>query len=82
MSELEVVFQQEGGAEAQLVRDRLDLFNIGVTGVSAYYPVNYFVKNRRGEVMGGLLGGIWGGWLHISYLWVDEAERGKGRRRR
>jgi GNAT superfamily N-acetyltransferase len=28
-------------------------------------------------VMGGLLGGIWGGWLHIAYLWVDEAERGK-----
>jgi GNAT superfamily N-acetyltransferase len=76
-SELKIVFQQEGGAEAQLVRDRLDLFNVGVTGVSAYYPVNYFLKNERDEVVGGLLGAIWGDWLHITYVWVDEAERGR-----
>ncbi len=76
-SELRIVFQQEGGAEAQLVRDRLDLFNVGVTGVSAYYPVNYFLKNERDEVVGGLLGAIWGDWLHITYVWVDEAERGR-----
>ena len=75
--ELRIVFDQAGGAEAQLVRDRLDLFNVGVTGVSAYYPVHFFLKNERGETMGGLLGGIWGGWLHITYLWMDEAVRGK-----
>ena len=72
-----IVFDQDGGADAQLVRDRLDMFNVGVTGLSAYYPVNLFVKNTRGETMGGLLGGIWGGWLYISYLWVDEAVRGQ-----
>jgi ribosomal protein S18 acetylase RimI-like enzyme len=77
MSELEIEFQQEGGAAAQLVRDRLDIFNVGVTGESTYYPVNFFVRNRRGEVMGGLLGAIWGGWLHITYLWVDPAVRGQ-----
>jgi GNAT superfamily N-acetyltransferase len=76
-ADLKIVFQQEGGAEAQVVRDRLDIFNVGVTGVSAYYPVNFILKNERDEVMGGLLGSIWGGWLHITYLWVDEAERGK-----
>jgi GNAT superfamily N-acetyltransferase len=76
-ADLKIVFQQEGGAEAQVVRGRLDIFNVGVTGVSAYYPVNFILKNERDEVMGGLLGSIWGGWLHITYLWVDEAERGK-----
>ena len=74
---IEIVFQQDGDKEAQAVRDRLDIFNVSVTGVSAYYPVNYFLKNQRGEVMGGLLGAIWGGWLHITYLWVDEAVRGR-----
>ena len=77
MSDLTIVFQQEGGAAAQLVRDRLDMFNVGVTGVSAYYPVNLFVQSRRGETKGGLLGGIWGGWLHIAYLWMDESVRGQ-----
>jgi ribosomal protein S18 acetylase RimI-like enzyme len=77
MTDLTIVFQQEGGASAHLVRERLDMFNIGVTGVSAYYPVNLFVKNGRGETLGGLLGGIWGRWLQISFLWVDEAVRGQ-----
>src|SRR5437764_14747852 len=75
--ELRIVFDQAGGTEAQLVRDRLDMFNVGVTGVSAYYPVHFFLKSERGETMGGLLGGIWGGWLYITYLWIDEAARGR-----
>ena len=75
--ELRIVFDQAGGAEAQLVRERLDLFNVGVTGVSASYPVHFFLKNEPGETMGRLLGAIWGGWLHITYLWMDEAVRGK-----
>ena len=77
-NDLTIVFDQAEGAEAELVRDRLDLYNVGVTGVSAYYPVHFFVKSGRGETMGGLLGNIWGGWLHVTYLWVDEAVRGRG----
>jgi ribosomal protein S18 acetylase RimI-like enzyme len=76
--EHQIVFDQTSVADAQLVRDRLALFNVSVTGLSAYYPVNLFVKSSRGETMGGLLGEIWGGWLHIAHLWVDEAVRGRG----
>ena len=76
MSELKIVFDPSG-TDAQAVRDRLDIYNVGVTGESAWYPVNLILKSERNEVMGGLLGSIWGGWLHISYLWVDPAERGK-----
>ena len=76
-SELSIVFDEKGGADAQLVRERLDMYNIGATGVSTYYPVHFFVKGGLGETLGGLLGGIWGGWLHISYLWIDEAVRGQ-----
>lgn len=76
-ADLSIVFSENGGAEAALVRERLDLFNVGVTGVSAYYPVHFFVKSAIGETRGGLLGGIWGGWLHITFLWVDETVRGQ-----
>jgi GNAT superfamily N-acetyltransferase len=72
-----IVFNAEGGADAKYVRERLDLYNVGVTGVSAWYPVNFFVKSARGETLGGVLGAIWGGWLQIGFLWVDESMRGK-----
>src|SRR4051812_48529851 len=75
MDELTIVFDQKG-ADAQFVRDKLDFYNVGVTGASTYYPLQLFLKNQRGETMGGLLGLVWGGWLHISYLWTDEAVRG------
>ena len=77
MSDLKIVFTQDGGDAATLVRDRLDLYNIAATGIAAYYPVNLFVKSERGETLGGLLGGIWGGYLQIRILWVDEAVRGQ-----
>jgi ribosomal protein S18 acetylase RimI-like enzyme len=76
--DLTIVFDQTEGAEAELVRDRLDMYNVGVTGVSTYYPVHFYVKSPRGETMGGLLGNIWGGWLYITYLWIDEPVRGQG----
>lgn len=77
MTDLKIVFTQEGGDAATLVRDRLDLYNIAQTAVPSYYPVNLFVKSARGETLGGLLAGIWGGWMHIRILWVDEAIRGQ-----
>jgi GNAT superfamily N-acetyltransferase len=76
-NDLMIVFNAEGGADAKYVRERLDLYNVGVTGVSAWYPVNFFVKSQRGETLGGVLGAIWGGWLQIGFLWVDESMRGK-----
>ena len=75
--DLTIVFDQTG-AGAQFIRDHLDAFNVAVTGISAWYPLHLFLRNDRGETLGGLLGQAWGGWLHISYLWVDEAVRGKG----
>ena len=77
MSDMKIVFEQEGGAAARLVVDRLDLYNIAATGVPAFYPMNFFVRNARGETLGGLLGHVWGGWLHIRILWIDESVRGQ-----
>jgi ribosomal protein S18 acetylase RimI-like enzyme len=74
--DLKIVFDQ-AGTNAQFVRDRLDVFNVGVTGLSAWYPVHLYVQNERGEILGGLLANIWGGWLHIAYLWIDEVVRGQ-----
>jgi GNAT superfamily N-acetyltransferase len=64
------------------VRDHLDTFNVAATGFAEYHRVSVFLRDERDEVVGGLLGEIWGGWLHVSILWVTEPLRGQGHGRR
>jgi ribosomal protein S18 acetylase RimI-like enzyme len=66
----------------QHVRDRLDLHNVGATGQSEYYAVTILLRDRNDEVLGGLLGSIWGGWLHVQFLWIAGPLRGRGHGRR
>lgn len=74
-----IVFDPHASEAAkQFVVNGVDNFNIAVTGVAAYCPVAYFVKRGDGEVLGGVLGQIWGGWLHVNYLWVAEPLRKGG----
>jgi GNAT superfamily N-acetyltransferase len=44
----------------------------------AHQRVAIFLRDDGDRVMGGALGSIWGGWLHLNYLWVTEALRGHG----
>ena len=43
--------------------------------------MQYYLRSANEEVLGGVLGQIWGGWLHISIVWVAEPARGKGHAR-
>jgi GNAT superfamily N-acetyltransferase len=79
MAELRIEFEPFPNARRrQCVINGLDNFNIAITGEAAFYPVNFFLRDYRGEVLGGLLGHIWGKWLNIAYLWVDEVARKRG----
>ncbi len=79
MEELQVAFQPYADeAQKDVVVNGVDYHNIAATGHSAYYPVGFYLKNAREEVLGGLLGEIWGGWLHVRYLWVALPARGAG----
>ncbi len=62
----------------QFIVNGLDNHNIAAFALPTYFPTNYVLRAPSGEVLGGLLGFIWGGWLMVSYLWVTEGERGKG----
>ena len=79
--ELRIAFEPHNDAPKQFVINGVDNYNIATTGLSAYYPVQYFLRGKNDEVLGGLLGQIWGHWLHISIVWVAEPARGKGHAR-
>jgi GNAT superfamily N-acetyltransferase len=79
--EVSLVFEPGNEFAEKVVTSGLERHNIAATGQTAYYPVSYFLKSARGEVLGGLLGSIWAGWLHIKIVWVAEPLRGKGHAR-
>jgi GNAT superfamily N-acetyltransferase len=62
----------------QVVEQGLGLYNVAVTGLADYYPVAIFLKDGNDEVLGGVIGHIWGKWLSIAYLWVAEPVRSQG----
>jgi GNAT superfamily N-acetyltransferase len=65
-------------AARQFIVAGLDNHNCAVTGLPGYFPVNFTLRGERGDVLGGLLGLIWGHWLHVTTLWVAEVARGAG----
>ena len=79
MESLRVAFEPfiDDGVRA-FIDDGVDNFNIAVTGLAAYFPANFVLRSEGGEVLGGLLALIWGGWLRVGTLWVSETARGRG----
>ena len=65
-------------ADAQRVKDGLSLYNVARTGQDYWRYVRLFVRDDKGLIRGGLLGAIWGGWLHVTDLWLEESLRGGG----
>jgi GNAT superfamily N-acetyltransferase len=64
--------------EKDHVREMLGLFNIGKTGFDSYHEVAIFLRDSNDRIRGGLLGDVWGGWLHVDILWIEEGFRGGG----
>jgi GNAT superfamily N-acetyltransferase len=64
--------------EFDALRRGLNGFNEAVTGHHYRERIASFIKDEEGSVLGGILGEIKWGWLHIEGLWVDDAIRHTG----
>jgi GNAT superfamily N-acetyltransferase len=60
----------------RFIVDGVDSRNFAATGLTDYFLVNFVLRGARGDVLGGVLGQIWGGWLQVTHLWVAQAARG------
>ena len=79
MKNLIIVFDPYAYSEPRnIVQTIVDNHNIALTGRPEWYPVGFFLKDDRGEVLGGLLGNIWAGWLHVGTLGVAAPVRSRG----
>jgi len=62
----------------RFIEEGINNHNLAVTGMPEWFPANFVLRSDGGEVLGGLLAMIWGGWLRVSTLWVSEVARRQG----
>ena len=74
-----VIFDPYAGADLRNIVERMvDCHNVAITRQTEWYPVAFFLRDENSEVLGGLLGDIWAGWLHGRTLAVAAPARGHG----
>jgi GNAT superfamily N-acetyltransferase len=67
--------------DVNFVRQQLAAYNDQYAGHDNHQLLHIFLRNPAGELVGGLLGGTYWGWLHIDILWLhpDLRRQGYGR---
>src|SRR5262249_16679810 len=55
-------------ADRQAIRDRLDGWNVAVTGRADWFPVSVFLRDDDGTLRGGAIGDAWASWFHVTFL--------------
>ena len=68
--------------DLEFLEDQINAYNVAVTGVAEWYPLAIFVRAPGGQIVAGISGGMWAGYLEVKNLWVREDLRGQGLGRR
>lgn len=61
--------------DIEKIKDRLREFNNKIVGEDNHQLLNYVIKDKNKEVIGGLLGGTYWGWLYVDIFFIDENYR-------
>lgn len=64
--------------EIAFVNNALQKFNDEKVGPDNHELLNIVEYNNSGNIIAGILGGTYWGWMHIDILWVDENHRRQG----
>ena len=64
--------------ETDYIREALNQFNCAHVGDDGHTPLNLIEYDADGNIIGGLLGGTYWGWMYIDILWVREDHRRHG----
>ena len=64
--------------ETEYIRRSLAEFNAARVGEDSHTPLNIVEYDGEGNIIGGILGGTYWGWMYVDILWVQENHRRKG----
>ena len=63
--------------EIKYIREALYQFNNERVGEDGHTPLNIAEYDTNGNIIGGILGGTYWGWMYVDILWVHENYRHK-----
>lgn len=69
---------QAAEADVIAIENAIHTFNKAAMNDWEYIPIRIFLRDKEHSLLGGIVGGIWGGWFHINALWVTEHLRRQG----
>jgi GNAT superfamily N-acetyltransferase len=79
MSKLTITVDSEPKVEdRRKIFDELHRYSAAQTMDGELQSLSIFLRNAEGNVIGGLLGETFWGWLNVEFMWVEEALRGQG----
>jgi GNAT superfamily N-acetyltransferase len=79
METLQISSEPDANPEdVAVIEAGLNQFNLTVSSIRDYRSVAIFLRDAAGTIHGGLIGNMWGGWLHIKNLWITERLRYQG----
>ncbi len=64
--------------EKEIIHQGLAAYNTAHFGYDDGKPLNFFVRDGAGKIVGGLLGFTYWDFLAIDIFWLDESVRGQG----
>lgn len=64
--------------DRRFLEDQINNYNIAVTGIDDWQALAIFGRDETGQIVAGIDGGSWAGYLQIHNLWVAEQLRGQG----
>ena len=64
--------------EITYIRKSLNRFNEEIVGNDGHSPLAIVEYDGDGNIIGGILGGTYWGWMYVDILWVHEDHRKRG----
>ena len=64
--------------EVRYIRESLNQYNEKIVGEDGHTPLSIIEYGSDGDIIGGILGGTYWGWMYIDILWVKDEHRKKG----
>lgn len=73
-----VIAQEPDANELALIEQSVLNYNLERAGPHRYQKLAAFLREPGGQVLGGIIGSTYWGWLQIDFLWVPKQLRGRG----